>query len=428
VSEGLSPEVLATGAGVIAGWTLLGRAFERRVISAPMVFVAVGLAVANAPLSLVHVNISSGSLLTLTELTLALLLFSDAARVNVRAFRHDAGVPVRLLLIGLPLTIAFGTLVGAALLPGIGIWAVVVIAAAVAPTDAALGAPVVEDPHVPRRIRRILNVESGLNDGIATPFVACAIAGAAAELSEPGPGVANALTDLLIGVVVGIVVGLTLGLLLRWASRAGWTNAGLRGPAVVAFAVLAYSLSLVVGGNGFIAAFVGGLAFGTTLDSDQREATLEFDGVTGELASWVVWFAFGTVLVHALDATTWRTVAFALLALTVLRMVPVALCLLGTGLDASTVAFVGWFGPRGLASIVFGLLAFDGLAGPTGATVVATVAATVLGSVVAHGMTARPFARRYGARMARRARPDSEAGSVPALAARSVITRRAAPP
>lgn len=421
MEHGIEPGLLALFGGTVALWALVGGALSRRTISAPMVFVGVGLLVANPPLSLVDVRISSTALRELTELTLALLLFSDAARVNLRALRHDTGVPVRLLAVGLPLTIGLGTLVGGVLLPGLGAWAVMVIAAAVAPTDAALGLPVVEDERVPRRIRRILNVESGLNDGIATPFVTCAIAGAAAEFDGNISGaVGTAVVDLAIGVGVGIGIGLVFGRLMHLAIRRGWTRASLRGPAVVAFALLAFALAKVLDGNGFIAAFVGGLAFGATLADDNREATLEFDGVSGEFASWAVWLLFGTVLVGALDATTWRTVAVAVLALTVFRMVPVALALVGTGLDRTTVAFVGWFGPRGLASVVFAILAADGLHGEMAATVVATIALTVVASVVAHGVTAGPLARRYGARVAALA---AEQQPVPDLATRSVVTR-----
>ncbi len=421
MEHGVDPALLALFGGTVVLWVLVGGALSRRAVSAPMVFVAVGLLVANPPLALVDVRISGTALRELTELTLALLLFSDAARVNVRALRHDTGVPVRLLGIGLPLTIGLGTLVGSALLPGLGAWAVMVIAAAVAPTDAALGLPVVEDEHVPGRIRRILNVESGLNDGIATPFVTCAIAGAAAEFDgNVGGAVRTALVDLAIGVGIGLVIGLVCGRLMRAATERGWTTASMRGPAVVAFALLAFGLARVLDGNGFIAAFVGGLAFGSTLAESNRDSTLEFDGVTGEFASWAVWFLFGTVLVGALDATTWRTVAVAVLALTLFRMLPVALALLGTGLDRTTVAFVGWFGPRGLASVVFAILAADGLHGPMAATVVATIALTVVASVVAHGVTAGPLARRYGTRVGPLA---AERQAVPDLATRSVVAR-----
>jgi NhaP-type Na+/H+ or K+/H+ antiporter len=187
------------------------------------------------------------------------------------------------------------------------------------------------------------------------------------------------------------------GFLLRLAQRSKWSQASNRSIFVLALALLSYSLSIEFGGNGFIAAFVGGLAFGKLLTDDVREQTIDFDAKVGELLSLIVWFMFGAVMVTALDAVTWRTVVFAVLALTLIRMLPVALALLGSHLDRTTVAFVGWFGPRGLASIVFGLLAADDLVGPDAKVVLAAITLTVLLSVVAHGLTASPLARRYGA-------------------------------
>jgi sodium/hydrogen antiporter len=381
---------------------------------------------ANRPLAAIDVHVQSESLRSLAEVTLALLLFSDAARVNLRVLRHDAGVPLRLLLISLPLTIALGTATAVLLFPDLDPWAAAVIAAAVAPTDAALGAQVVEDRHVPQRVRRVLNVESGLNDGIATPFVSFFIAGAVADtVAHPSASLDGALGELGIGALVGIAIGLGGGLLVTISTRRGWASPSYRGIGALALALLSYALSIEMGGNGFIGAFVGGLAIGTVLPDREQQTTLEFDAQAGELLSLVVWFLFGTALVTALDSTTWQTVAFAILALTVLRMAPVAVSLLGSRLTATTLAFIGWFGPRGLASVVFGLIAFDALHGSEANTVLATVTLTVLLSVVAHGFTALPFARRYGDHIAALARSAAERASVPALASRPRSFRRA---
>ncbi len=409
MEHGLDTQLLAVVAAAVIAWGLLSARLERLDISAPIAFVGFGLVCANPPLSLIDPHIQSAGLRTIAEVTLALLLFSDAARVNLRSLRRDAAVPLRLLFIGLPLSIAVGTAIAAVLFPDLSPWAAAVIAAAVAPTDAALGAQVVEDLHVPLRIRRVLNVESGLNDGIATPFVSFFLAGAVAdEVAHPGTGLVSALGDLGIGVLVGAALGLGGGLLFRLAQRAGWSASGYRAITVLAFALLAYALTIELSGNGFIGAFVGGLAFGTVLGADDREAALEFDAQAGELLSLIVWFLFGAVLLTALDAISWQSVVFAVLALTVMRMVPVATALFGTHLTRPTVAFVGWFGPRGLASIVFGLLAFDSLADRDARVVLAAITLTVLLSVVAHGVSATPLARRYGVYAAARGEQDDE--------------------
>jgi NhaP-type Na+/H+ or K+/H+ antiporter len=420
VEHGLDTQLLAIVAATVASWSLIGARLQRFYISAPIAFVFVGLVVAYRPLNLVDVSVGSTQLRTLAELTLAVLLFSDAARVNLRELRRDAGVPARLLVIGLPLTIVFGTMLAAALFAGLNIWVAAVIAAAVAPTDAALGAQVVQDQRVPGRVRRALNVESGLNDGIATPFVSFFVAAAASELvAHPATSAAGAIGDLAIGALTGVAVGLGAAALMRFVRRTGWSADSYRGISVLAFALVAYALALELHANGFVAAFVAGLAFGSTFEADDRDATIEFDAQVGELLSWVIWFLFGAVMTTALGTTTWQTVMFAIGALTVVRIVSVAIALAGTRVHGLTVLFVGWFGPRGLASIVFGLIAYDALGGHDGDVVLATVTLTVLFSLVAHGLSASPLSRRYGARLAATSGARPEHDAVAALASRS---------
>jgi len=410
--------VMVITAAMVA-WGLVSARLERLDLSAPIVFVLLGVVLANEPLSVIDVNIHSTTLQTLAEVTLAILLFSDAARVNVRELRRDVAVPARLLFVGLPLTIGLGTLAAVLLFPSLDGWAAAVIAACVAPTDAALGAQVVDDRHVPMRVRRVLGVESGLNDGIATPFVTFFIAGSVVDtFAHPSVTLASAVGDLAIGAAVGVGIGLGGARLLRLARAHRWSTPAAQGILVVALALLAYSASLELGGNGFIAAFVAGLAFGTLLPERGQADALAFDAQAGELLSLVVWFLFGAVVVAAFDDISWTTALFAVLALTVVRMVPVAIALAGTGLSRATVGFIGWFGPRGLASVVFGLIAFDALTGSTADDVVAAVALTVVLSVVAHGVTAGPLSRRYGARMSALADAVPEHGEVPALRSR----------
>ena len=422
----LDTELIVAIAASVVLWGVFSARLEVFNVSAPIAFVVAGLVLANRPLSAVDVHVRSESLRTLAEVTLALLLFSDAARVNLRVLRHDARVPLRLLLIGLPLTIALGTAIAVLLFPDLDPWAAAVIAAAVAPTDAALGAQVVGDRRVPQRIRRVLNVESGLNDGIATPFVSFFIAGAVADtVAHSTASLDGALGELGIGVLVGAAVGLGGGLLVTFSTSRGWASPSYRGIGALALALVAYALAIELGGNGFIAAFIGGLAIGSVLPEREQKTTLDFDAQAGELLSLVVWFLFGTALVTALDGATWRTAVFAILALTVVRMVPVAIALIGSRLTPMTVAFIGWFGPRGLASVVFGLIAFDSLHGSEAKGVLAAVALTVLLSVVAHGLTASPLASRYGDRIAALARNAAERVPVPALAPRPRSIRRA---
>ena len=397
MEHGLNFAVVATIAGCLVLWSLVSARLERWNITAPMAFVAVGLLSANGPTGFLHVGIGSTGLGELAEITLAIVLFGDAAQVNVRKLRGDAGLPGRLLGVGLPLTMALGTVGAKLLFPDLSWWVCAVIGAAVAPTDAALGVAIIEDERVPNRIRRVLNVESGLNDGIVTPFVNFFIVGAVVGTALETESDGHALLGLLIGVVGGALIGAIGGRLMRWAKTSGVGGTTYRGVGVASLAILSYAGVVELDGNGFVAAFVAGLAFGAVTLETEREASLEFTHGSAELLSTSVWFMFGAAMVPLLDDISWQDLVFAIAALTVIRMVPVAISLIGTGFDRSTISVIGWFGPRGLASVVFALLAVEGLAPGDGERAVVIITATVLASVVLHGVSAAPIAGRYGA-------------------------------
>jgi NhaP-type Na+/H+ or K+/H+ antiporter len=374
-------------------WSVFAARLGRVGLSSAIVFVAVGFAFTQI-FDVLHVPAEPELVKVVAEVTLVWMLFADASAVQLTDFRRDLMVYARLLGIGLPLTILLGGLVAVALL-GFGVWPALLVGAALAPTDAALGASVMSDPTVPSRIRRVLNVESGLNDGIATPIVLVAIAGVAADEGIGGVhGPGHALVALLVGLLVGVLVGGAGGVLIRHARRKRWLSEELSGPATLALALLAYTGTLLVDGNGFVAAFVGGLVFGNTAGpGGEKEAY--FVEQSADLAAMISWLIFGALAVPAIGHWfEWPVFGYALLSLTAIRMVPVALALLGSGFDRFSVAFIGWFGPRGLASVIFALLALEDL-GPAAQEVTATIALTVLLSVGAHGLTARPFATHF---------------------------------
>ncbi|MBK1783157.1 cation:proton antiporter [Prauserella cavernicola] len=384
----------ATAGAVIAGslllWGLVGGRLQRAELTAPIVFVALG-GLLSPVVGIFEVELHAFQLLI--ELTLALVLFSDASGVRLPQPRADLAWYGRLLGVGLPLTVAGGWLLAASMLPGVSGWLAVLVGAALAPTDAALGAAVLTDPAVPERVRRAINVESGLNDGVATPIVLVAIAGVAG--SERG-GVTDALVELAVGAGIGALVGAAGGVLTSASHRRGWLAGSFAGPAMLALVVTAFTAAVATGGNGFVAAFVGGLAFGNVAGEFEL-AQVKFVEETGGLAAALVWLLFGAVVFPIVgDTFSWQIALYTVLSLTVLRMVPVAVSMLGMRLGIATVAFVGWFGPRGLPSIIFALLAIDEL-GIVAAPAVGTIALTVLVSVVAHGLSAQPLASRYGA-------------------------------
>jgi sodium/hydrogen antiporter len=397
-------EGLAALAVVVVIYALVASKLDRWWITGPMVFVAAGAILGPGGLDVLPVSLSNEAVLTITELTLALLLFADASTIKLRDVEGDTGLPNRLLFIGLPLTVVAGTWLAHLMLPGVGWATAALIATILAPTDAALGLAVVTNRAVPVRIRRALNVESGLNDGIATPFVTLFIALAAAEegIGEQAWGTA-ALKQIGLAIVAAIVVGYLGGKLLAFATDHGWTSKVSQQIAILALALLAYIGAVSIGGNGFVAAFVAGILFGAATRR-RLEASGRFTETLGLSATFLVWSLFGALFVgqlltHELSA---QPILYAILSLTVIRMVPVAIALAGTHLRPATVAFMGWFGPRGLASVVFTLIALEELEhGGSGETLVETATWTILLSVVLHGISAPPLAARYGASIGR---------------------------
>ena len=367
----------------------------------------------------------------LAELTLALLLFTDASTIGLREAGRIAWLPGRLLAIGLPLTIAAGALVGWLLFPALGLGFAVLVGSILAPTDAALSLPLLLDRAIPVRVRRAINIESGLNDGIATPFVTLSLAIAAAEeTTGTQHWLAEAGLEIAIAVAVAVIVGGVGGRLLVSARGRGWASAASESLAVVALAILAYAGATAIGGNGFVAAFGAGVAFRTL--TARSEPSVEFAESIGLGASYLVWLLFGVALVGPVVAVGFDPllVAYAALSLTVVRMAPVALSLVGAPLRRDTVALIGWFGPRGLASVVFLLVAFDDLGPdhPAAAYLLGTVAWTVLLSVFLHGLSAAPAGAWYARRIARASADAWELGHAdePRVSRRHSLTRRPA--
>jgi sodium/hydrogen antiporter len=373
-------------------------------------------------------DLSSKAILTITELTLAVLLFSDASTVALTDLGGDASLPGRLLSAGLPLTIGVGTLVAYFVLPGAG-WALAALVATIlAPTDAALGLAVVTNRAVPVRIRRALNVESGLNDGIATPFITLFIAVVAADegLTLRAWGL-EAVKEIGLAVVAAAVVGFAGGKLLGVAKERGWTSEVPEQIAILGLALLAYEGSLAIGGNGFVAAFAAGIVFGAATRGQDLAAAGAFTETVGLTTSFLVWTVFGALFVGEIftRALTVRPILYALLSLTVIRMVPVMVALAGMRLRPATVAFIGWFGPRGLASVVFTLVALEEFEhSQVGNTLVEAATWTILLSVVLHGVTASPLAARYGALIAKAGDvPEKAAAQEPRIRLRDLAAR-----
>ena len=391
-------------AAILAAFAFVFAAISGRVdrswLSGPIVFTAAGVLLGPAVLGVLNLNIEAESLRLLAELTLALVLFTDAAKTDIRRLPQRLGVPERLLLVGLPLTIILGGFVASVMFPTLELVEVALIAAILAPTDAALGKPVVTNSAVPPDTREALSIESGLNDGICVPIVILLV-GVAKGLEIKGGAAGHVIMIIIeeigIGAAVGVSVTLVAFFVLRLASRRDWVDENWGGALSIALAIACFTTAQALGGSGFIACFVGGLTL-SAVRQPRRHELLRGAESTGEVLSLLTWTVFGAAVVAQIaDAITWVSLAYAVVSLTVIRMLPVFLSLTGTKLKPADRLFIGWFGPRGLASIVFGIIILDaGL--PNSRAVEGVIVCTVLLSVVAHGVTANPLVNAFAKR------------------------------
>jgi len=398
--------VAVVAAMLFAGfiWSVLSGRFHNTPLTGPMAMTLSGMGIW---MFLSHHNGSPGHeheieefVHTLAEVALIVLLFADASRIKLAALRADHALPRRLLLVSLPLVILLGTALAWWMFPSFGFAGALLLAAILAPTDAALGQAVVSNTNVPETIRRGLEVESGLNDGIAliAVLVALCLLGWTHEIGSGGGWIVFGMSQLGLGTAAGIAVGWLGASFMQWARTNSGIDEVMVGVASLTVAGLAWAVAELITGNGFIAAFVAGLTFGHRSGAEQSrlDAFMESEGQLLVLGTFI-FFGFA-LLPQALSSITFNTIGYALLSLFFVRMIAVAIGTAGLGLSRCSVIFVGWFGPRGLASVVFGLYAvaaIDGTMNELVRNVVAVVFVTVGMSIFLHGISAAPLSRRF---------------------------------
>jgi NhaP-type Na+/H+ or K+/H+ antiporter len=385
-------------AGGLLLFSLVSGRLEGTMITAPLVFILFGFAVGEGGLDVAKIDIGHSAIHVIAELTLILVLFTDAARIDLQRVRRDHDLPVRMLMIGLPFTVAAGTLVAAWLFPALSLWEAALLAALLAPTDAALGQSVVSAKSVPVRIRQAINIESGLNDGIALPAVLllAALASASSDATQASDWVRFGLLQVTLGPLAGVALGYIGAKLLDAAAERGSATTSFQGIGILSLAVFTFVAAELIGGNGFIAAFVGGMVFGNTI---RHPCTFlfEFMETEGQLLMLITFLVFGAALLpEAIDHLSPTIFLYAVLSLTVIRMIPTAIALIGAGLGLNTQLFLGWFGPRGLASILFVLLILEESDVPHRDELLSITVVTVALSALLHGVSAAPLARLYG--------------------------------
>ncbi|MGI9232988.1 MAG: cation:proton antiporter [Woeseiaceae bacterium] len=389
---------LAIIAGGLLVYSLVSGRLQGTVVTAPLVFILFGFAVGEGGLGVAAVDPGHSAIHFIAEITLILVLFSDAARIDLASVRRDHNLPSRMLVVGLPLTIIIGTVVASYLFPGFSVWEAALLAALLAPTDAALGQSVISETAVPVRIRQAINIESGLNDGIALPvvFLIAALGGTAHLAMPPMEWLRFGLLQVTLGPLAGVAIGYVGARAIDAAIERGWAGSTYQGIGILSLAVCTYVSAELIGGNGFIAAFVGGMVFGNSI-RHPCSFLFEFMETEGQLLMLITFLVFGAALLpEGFALLSLSNVLYAILSLTLVRMIPIAISLLGSGVSIPTQLFLGWFGPRGLASILFVLLILEKSEFPHRDQLLAITVITVALSALLHGVSAAPLAKLFG--------------------------------
>ena len=381
----------------VIGYGAISGRLDRTVITGPMIFVAFGYLLSEKGFGLIEADIEHEFINLIAELTLIIVLFSDATRINLKLLRKEHDLPIRLLAIGLPLTILAGILFATMIFTEFGFWEAAVLATILAPTDAALAQVVLSGNKVPARIRQALNVESGLNDGMALPilllFISLVENAGQTESIDYWLGFGG--QQLILAPIIGIMVGYLGGQIIQLTTRNGWMSDSFQRLSALGIALLAYALAEYVGGNGFVSAFVAGLTLGNTARA-VCNCIYEFAEAEGQFLILITFMIFGAVMLPPeIEHFTGSIILYCVLSLTIIRMLPVFISLIGTKVKFSTMLFIGWFGPRGVASILYALIIVEAVGIPMQSELVTITVATVFISVFVHGLSAFPGVNLY---------------------------------
>ena len=388
-----SEAIVLAGAGAMLFIASVSGRLDRLFLTEPLVAATIGVVLGIGFLD-GGIDLETPLLLTFLELTLALVLFTDASRIDVTRLKEGYSWPLRMLVIGMPVVMVLGA-AASGLLLGLTLGYALLLGVVLAPTDAALAGPVLGAESVPPRVRQTINVESGLNDGLAVPVLLLSFA---VIESEAGTSVGEAtfllLTQVGIGVLGGIALGWLGARLIGAGTDAGWMSPLHQKIAAASLALGGFALVQLLGGSGFVAVFIAG-ALMSHLVRPKCEYLYEFAETEGHSLVTLAFLFVGAGPIASLlreGPPPWEAFALVALSLVVLRPLSIGLSLIGQRLNWRTVAFLGWFGPRGLATVVFVLLALEEI-GDVPEIIVTTASLAVAGSIAAHGVSAVPMSR-----------------------------------
>lgn len=377
----------------------ISRRIRGTIITLPMVYAFLGIIIGGLGFNIVELEVENRLVELIAELTLLFVLATDASRINIREVLRDHDLPLRLLGVGLPLMMIAGTICAVLIFSDLSFWEAAILGIILYPTDASLGQSVVNNPKVPVRIRQALNIESGLNDGIALPFLLLAVSMASAEVvyQNPFEFFFSVLVQIFLGIIAGVVVGYLGAKLIQWGQKSGWMSSIYQKINSLVLILVVYGLAEVIGGNGFIAAFTLGLVSSNVSSPEETEDLYEHAEIPVTILMLLTFMIFGAVMLPpAIESLSPSIVLYAIISLSFVRIIPVAISFIKAKVEPITTLFVGWFGPRGVASILYIFIVLESESLPGLELIYAVVMVTVLFSIFAHGITAAPAAKRYG--------------------------------
>ena len=383
---------------IVLVYGFFSKSLERLNVSGPMVFLVFGILLSPLGFNFIVIPLDSNAVKMIAEFALIIVLFTDSSSLSLKKFKKEWKISARLLFIGLPITIIFSTYIATLFFPEESLLYILLMTLILAPTDAALGKAVVTDKKVPEEIRSSINVESGLNDGIVFPLLITVILLITShkELGSDNEWILYLFKQISLGFIIGAASGFIGAKTLTKAVDKLWIKDVYKNLSPISLAILTYYVAEYLGGNGFIAAFVSGAFFGNysrVLDS-YSERFLESEGEVLILISFLV---FGLTFIPAsIEFLNLKVVIYSLLSLTAFRMIPVALSLLGLGLSFKSKLFIGWFGPRGIASILYVMTVAHKIELlDIQNTLFSVITLTILLSIILHGLSAKPLVNLY---------------------------------
>jgi NhaP-type Na+/H+ or K+/H+ antiporter len=388
-----TPLVLAV---LVLGYALVSKQVNRSYVAPALIFMLLGMALGPFGLHLLEAGPGTEGYTILAQLALTVILFNQAANLNFNQIRVHGPVALRLLIIGIPLTVVLGALTAVVLLPVLPWWEAVCLAAAVAPTEVALIEALLEDPRIPERVRHALSVESGFYDGFALAILLTALALASQQADHSDVNwVWQIFSTEFMSLIVGAVVGVVGGVVVAWSRRRDWMSDIWGQLAALALAFVCFAVGERMEASGFVAAFTGGLAFSfVTKRRAVSPLSSQVCDATAQLLELLVFAMFGAfAVIDGWRRADWRVVLFAVLALFAVRIIAVLISLVRIDLPVSSKLFIGWFGPRGIGTVVLGLLVVDRGEIQQADLIGTAVVVTVTLSLALHSLTAGPGIR-----------------------------------